>query len=95
MDRAETRAIGLLIWLIVGIVVAYKTRKSDCGLKIICAILLTKGFVVFWLFYGIYLIIKHFIEGVKEGSAENGEQRADTTDEKGETETPDEAEDTQ
>ena len=73
MDRAESRAIGLLIWLIVGIVVAYKTRKSDCGLKIICAILLTKGFVVFWIFYGVYILIKNFIEGMNEGKADKGE----------------------
>ena len=71
MDRAAVRALGLLIWLVVGIVVAYKTRKSDCGLKIICAILLTKGFVVFWIFYGVYLIVKKFIEGLKGGKDDN------------------------
>ena len=95
MDSAAVRGLGLLIWLVVGIIVAYKTRKSDCGTKVFCAFFLTKGFFVFWIFYGAYLIVKKFIEGVKEGSAENGEQRANTTDEKGETETPDEAEDTQ
>lgn len=66
--------IVLVVWITVGIFVAYKTRNASCGIKILLCIVFIKGMFLFYIFDFIYTVIKQFIVGVKEGRAEKSEQ---------------------
>lgn len=59
--------IVLVVWITVGIFVAYKTRNASCGIKILLCIVFIKGMFLFYIFDLIYTIIKQFILGVKDG----------------------------
>lgn len=69
-EDAAVRLILLLLWVGIGIWLSYVNRKSSCGIKILIAILCTKGFILFWIPYGIYVLIKNFKQGMKEGNIE-------------------------
>ena len=62
--------ILLLLWTGIGIWIGYITRKSSCGIKILVFLLCTKGVILFWIPYGIYVLIKNFKEGMEEGNIE-------------------------
>ena len=53
MTGTESRALGLLIWLVVGIVVAHICRRGGWGTQILIFFVLTKGFVCYWLSWGL------------------------------------------
>ena len=66
-------AIVFLAWIGLGIYLSYRTRESGCGTKFAVAFFCTKGFVLFWTFYGGYILVimaKNFIAGMKEGNVE-------------------------
>lgn len=66
--------IVLVVWITVGIFVAYKTRNASCGIKILLCIVFLKGMVLFYIFDLIYMTIKQFIAGIKEGRTETSDQ---------------------
>ena len=72
-------AIILLTWIVFGVYVVHRTRNDGCAAKIGIAILFTKGFLLYHLFYvlpaTLIKIVRGFIAGVKEGQAE---QECDT-----------------
>ena len=68
---SESENITIIIivglwWLIVGLCWAYLTRDSSCLIKIIVAIVCTKGFLLFWIIYFPYLLIKNAAQGMKD-----------------------------
>ena len=78
---SEVNIIGIiffLAWIGIGIWLSYYNRKASCGIKILLFIVCTKGFLLFWIPYFPYLLIKNFKEGMKEGNIE--QQQKDKND---------------
>ena len=69
-DDVVVGLILLLLWTGIGIWIGYITRKSSGGIKILVLFLCTKGVILFWIPYGIYVLIKKFKDGMKEGNIE-------------------------
>ena len=73
----EDAIVGVLIlaWIVGGIVIVHRCRKSGLGTQIILMIFLTKGFFLYWVFFGLpSLLIRTgvaFYRGTKEGRGEN------------------------
>lgn len=65
--------LGVLAWIGFGSWLAYKNRNAGCGIKILLAMVFTKGLILFWIAYGGYILVKNFREGMKEGQAEKNE----------------------
>ena len=59
-----------LAWIGFGIWLSYCKRDASCGIKFLILILCTKGFLMFWVFYFPYTLIKNFKQGMKEGKTE-------------------------
>ena len=53
MTNAEARAVGLVVWLIIGIVVAHRCRRSSIGIQVLILIFMSKGFIVYWTVWGL------------------------------------------
>ena len=53
MTNAEVRAVGLVLWLIIGIIVAHRCRRSSIGIQFLLLILVSKGFIVYWIVWGL------------------------------------------
>ena len=62
--------ISIFVWIGVGIFLSYKHRKSPGAIKILVFVLCTKGFVLFYIPYYIYILIKNFKKGMKEENIE-------------------------
>ena len=77
----EGAIIGILMlaWIVFGVYAVHRTRNDGCTAKIGIAILFTKGFLLYHLFYvlpaTLIKIVRGFIAGVKEGQVE---QESDT-----------------
>ena len=70
-------AIVFLAWIGLGIWLSYRTRESGCLTKLVVAFFCTKGFVLFWIFYGAHILVMmgiNFIQGMKEGNTEQQEK---------------------
>ena len=69
------KGILILAWIVGGIVIVHRCRKSGWGTQIILLIFLTKGFFLYWVFFGLSsLLIRTgiaFYRGTKEGRNEN------------------------
>ena len=68
-SELETTPIIIIVglwWLVVGLCWAYLTRDSSCLTKIIVAIVCTKGFLLFWIIYFTYVLIKNLAQGMKD-----------------------------
>ena len=62
-----------LAWIGFGSWLSYKNRNAEYGIKIILAVLFTKGFFLFWMIYWVYILVKNFRDGMKEGQTDKGE----------------------
>ena len=62
-----------LAWIGFGSWLSYKNRNAECGIKILLAVFFTKGFFLFWITYGVYILVKNFQQGMKEGQTDKGE----------------------
>ena len=49
MNNAEARAVGLVVWLIIGIIVAHRCRRRSIGFQVLILIFMSKGFIVYWI----------------------------------------------
>ena len=69
------KGILLLAWIVGGIVIVHRCRKSSLGTQIILLIFLTKGFFLYWVFFGLpSLLIRTgiaFYRGTKERRGES------------------------
>ena len=71
---SEVNIIGIIAfvaWIGVGIWLSYRNRNESYGIKILLLIVCTKGFLLFWIPYFPYLLIKNFVQGMKEGNTKH------------------------
>lgn len=76
------RILFVTLWIGIGIFLSHRLRGTGWEIKVLIAILFTKGFICYWIIYYPYLLIKKFRQGMKEG---NIEKQQKTENNKGET----------
>ena len=58
--------IGTLIYFVIGIYLTHRNRKNDTVIKVLIAVFFLPGFVWYWIGYGIWKVVKSFVDGLKE-----------------------------
>jgi hypothetical protein len=48
------KGMFLLVWLLLGLHLNHRTRQSGCATRIMVAVFFTKGFILYYIGYGIY-----------------------------------------